>query len=59
MEKCVKCGADTILYVNGVPLCMKCDAALSLKKREAGRESQSKPKDVGSIPKRRSARVGS
>lgn len=25
MEKCVLCGADTILLVNGVPTCLQCD----------------------------------
>jgi hypothetical protein len=27
MGKCTQCGADTILYVNGIPLCVKCDGA--------------------------------
>lgn len=31
MEKCVYCGTDTMLRVNGVPICVKCDAI-----REAG-----------------------
>jgi len=30
MAKCAQCGADTHLFVNEVPLCVKCDA-----KREA------------------------
>ena len=25
MAKCVTCGADTILFVNGTPFCTKCD----------------------------------
>jgi hypothetical protein len=25
MARCVKCGADTILFVNGTPICTKCD----------------------------------
>jgi ligand-binding sensor domain-containing protein len=25
MAKCVRCGAETILYVNGVPVCVPCD----------------------------------
>jgi len=25
MHKCVMCGADTILFVNGVPYCVECD----------------------------------
>lgn len=25
MAKCVQCGAATVLYVNGVPLCTDCD----------------------------------
>jgi len=24
MAKCIKCGADTILYENDVPICVKC-----------------------------------
>jgi len=27
MGKCSQCGADTILYVNGIPICLKCDGA--------------------------------
>jgi hypothetical protein len=25
MARCVRCGADTILFVNGTPVCTKCD----------------------------------
>jgi hypothetical protein len=25
MEKCVRCGAETILHVSGVPVCVDCD----------------------------------
>ena len=25
MAQCVECGAETLLYVNGVPICSKCD----------------------------------
>ena len=25
MPRCLICGADTILHVNGTPICMKCD----------------------------------
>jgi hypothetical protein len=25
MEKCSRCGADTQLHVNGVPVCANCD----------------------------------
>ena len=25
MAKCACCGAETILYVNGVPICVDCD----------------------------------
>jgi hypothetical protein len=25
MAKCIKCGDDTLLLVNGVPLCPRCD----------------------------------
>jgi hypothetical protein len=28
LARCAECGADTILYVNGVPLCLKCDYKL-------------------------------
>jgi hypothetical protein len=24
MPKCVKCGADTSLHINGIPVCLKC-----------------------------------
>jgi len=25
MHKCVLCGADTILFINGIPICVECD----------------------------------
>jgi len=25
MHKCVLCGADTILFINGLPICVECD----------------------------------
>lgn len=25
MHKCVLCGADTILFINDFPICVKCD----------------------------------
>ncbi len=28
LSRCAECGADTILHVNGVPLCLKCDYEL-------------------------------
>jgi len=46
MEKCVKCGADTILRVNGVPLCVDCDKQRStdhLTHRPAQREEREPP----------------
>jgi hypothetical protein len=27
MAECVHCGADTILYNNGVPVCVDCDCS--------------------------------
>jgi len=46
MEKCVKCGADTILRVNGVPVCVDCD-----QKRSSG-ELPARPvqRDSGKPP---------
>ena len=29
MTKCVECGADTQLYIGGVPVCLKCQEHLS------------------------------
>jgi hypothetical protein len=34
MAKCVRCGAETILYVGGEPRCAKCDAELEMKEKE-------------------------
>lgn len=25
MAKCYLCGAETVLHINGVPICVKCD----------------------------------
>jgi len=25
MAKCLYCGADTILHINGIPVCVECD----------------------------------
>jgi len=51
MIKCSRCGQQTELYVEGVPLCLKCDEAeanrkieMYLQKKRAERE---KSKDTG------------
>ena len=31
MHKCVLCGVDTILLINGVPICVECDEELEMK----------------------------
>lgn len=47
MAKCSRCGADTILRVNGVPLCVECDKALSASKRGPQSDSERKPNEPG------------
>ena len=44
MAKCVKCGADTSLHVNGVPLCLACDAKLVLSQKRPSREAAEVPR---------------
>lgn len=39
MARCTNCGAETSLYVNGVPVCVKCDDALQA---EAKRKEQAR-----------------
>jgi len=34
MAKCTLCGAETILFVLGTPLCVKCDDELEREKRK-------------------------
>jgi hypothetical protein len=34
MAKCEHCGTDTSLYVNGKPVCSKCDAEANQRMRE-------------------------
>jgi hypothetical protein len=51
MEKCVRCGAETILFVAGVPLCVDCDsdvdkAQLPNRPRKAASEPERKDKPV-------------
>jgi hypothetical protein len=40
MERCSHCGADTELYVNGVPLCVKCDKRFDGPMRISGQPSR-------------------
>ena len=35
MAKCAYCGADTVLYINNVPVCLDCDEKLSSKASSA------------------------
>lgn len=42
MVKCSRCGAQTVLHVNGVPVCPECDKKVN---EEA---SASRPPDAGS-----------
>jgi hypothetical protein len=47
MEKCVYCGAATLLLVNGTPICVSCD-----EKREP--QTEVPPDSVGGSPERES-----
>jgi hypothetical protein len=33
MAHCVKCGAETIMFVQGVPICVACDEIPGMKQR--------------------------
>lgn len=33
MSNCVRCGAETIMYIEGVPVCVDCDNAAKGKQR--------------------------
>lgn len=41
MGKCAKCGAETQLHVNGVPLCIECDRVRALETAEKGEADES------------------
>jgi hypothetical protein len=49
MAKCSQCGAETPLYVNGVPLCLECDKKRLEEKeprpptKQSGHKSGSRP----------------
>jgi len=43
MANCVYCGADTILYVNGRPVCVRCSDEIDAGRKPPSRETQ--PKD--------------
>jgi hypothetical protein len=38
MDRCSKCGADTELYESGVPLCVRCAAAIDDARKETAIE---------------------
>jgi len=38
VAKCVKCGAETILFVRGQPVCPDCDEEPELKRKPAAEE---------------------
>src|SRR5689334_24558600 len=38
MKKCARCGADTVLFVNGIPLCVRCDTEID--EAQARKEAQ-------------------
>jgi hypothetical protein len=40
MTKCVFCGTETVLHVNGVPMCLKCDQQREQKREEAEGEKK-------------------
>jgi hypothetical protein len=50
-DKCVKCGADTVLFINGTPVCVGC----ALTGRETP-NSLKKPRAKRKKPKAKSAR---
>jgi hypothetical protein len=43
MAKCVRCGAETILFVAGVPLCVDCDSDVEKGQRKTPRQAASEP----------------
>lgn len=45
MPKCAYCGSDTILQINGVPICLKCDEEIKHKKKPIQSEPSKKPDD--------------
>ena len=49
MHKCCICGADTSLFVSGVPICMSCEdkglLTKVLKKIEARSEERQRPEE--------------
>ncbi len=47
MVKCVDCGADTILYVNGVPVCRKCDQERDQKDQAQQKQLHPNPPSKG------------
>lgn len=46
MEKCYHCGAETQLYVYGVPICLRCAAALQGKNPPARKEPDVLPTEA-------------
>ena len=40
MSKCFNCGADTQLFENGVPICMKCAEKVDAKREENEKKSR-------------------
>jgi len=44
MAKCVVCEAETPLFVNGVPLCAKCDAEQEKKRKQEELWGEPQPK---------------
>ena len=42
MSKCFKCGADTELFDNGVPICIKCAEQVEAKRKENEKEESKK-----------------
>jgi len=44
MAKCKYCGAETVLYVSGAPICVNCSNLIDAGKKPPGREEPPDPK---------------
>ena len=46
VPKCVECGAETILLVGGIAVCLKCEEAREKAQAEKNFEGQKPPADL-------------
>ena len=40
MAKCSRCGAETKMFVNGIPMCLACSEALAAKTKQEPNDSK-------------------